>query len=555
MATLLVAGSAWAQTEVRDINTEKYYTLQCKATDHGGNYIAEVDGEIKGRESNPTMLVFEQGETEGTYYIKSYVSNKYINSNDAYSDVTFDTEKKTAWTKTELASNLAFAATAGRYLNNNETSGNGLKVAQGTGGCSQWTLCEYDSPVESISVVYSFKYDGREVATQSADVLSGSAYPDITIALPYGITGTKPEGIVSEGDAVDGVVTKEITLTKEKELPFETAASAGNITKWYYMRMHTNQPGFIGDIANDNTINVAWKKTAAEESALNNFLWGFVGSDAFGITVVNKETGKQLTSTGDGNVTLTDAGTPFLVANTDETSYKAQNGFCLRKSDSNNYLNANYSAAKLSHWSSADAGSTIFLYEEGTSANVTVSDAGYATVCIDYPVSIPEDVEVYTVTAVEGSSAKMTKVEGVLPENTGVIVKAAAGNYDFAISALPVASTSGNNLVGTVVDTDVTAAQDKAYYVLSKPEGEPVGFYKAILVDNKFKNNANKAYLPVANGNAARFLSFDFGTETALEGVEGENGNVKAEIYDLAGRRVQNAQKGLYIVNGKKVIK
>ena len=555
MATLLVAGSAWAQTEVRDINTEKYYTLQCKATDHGGNYIAEVDGEIKGRESNPTMLVFEQGETEGTYYIKSYVSNKYINSNDAYSDVTFDTEKKTAWTKTELASNLAFAATAGRYLNNNETSGNGLKVAQGTGGCSQWTLCEYDSPVESISVVYSFKYDGREVATQSADVLSGSAYPDITIALPYGITGTKPEGIVSEGDAVDGVVTKEITLTKEKELPFETAASAGNITKWYYMRMHTNQPGFIGDIANDNTINVAWKKTAAEESALNNFLWGFVGSDAFGITVVNKETGKQLTSTGDGNVTLTDAGTPFLVANTDETSYKAQNGFCLRKSDSNNYLNANYSAAKLSHWSSADAGSTIFLYEEGTSANVTVSDAGYATVCIDYPVSIPEDVEVYTVTAVEGSSAKMTKVEGVLPENTGVIVKAAAGNYDFAISALPVASTSGNNLVGTVVDTDVTAAQDKAYYVLSKPEGEPVGFYKAILVDNKFKNNANKAYLPVANGNAARFLSFDFGTETAIEGVEGENGNVKAEIYDLAGRRVQNAQKGLYIVNGKKVIK
>ncbi len=556
MATLLVAGSAWAQTEVRDINTEKYYTLQCKATDHSG-YIAEVNGEIKGREAIPTMLVFEQGETEGTYYIKSYVSNKYINSNDAYSDVTFDTEKKTAWTKTELASNLAFTATAGRYLNNNETSdgSNGLKVATGTGGCSQWTLCEYDSPVESISVVYSFKYDGREVATQSADVLSGSAYPDITIALPYGITGTKPEGIVSEEDAVYGVVTKEITLTKEKELPFETAASAGEITKWYYMRMHTNEPGFIGDIADDNTINVYKGKTAAEEGALNNFLWGFVGSDAFGITVVNKGAEKQLTSTGDGNVTLTDAGTPFFVANTDETTYKAQNGFCLRKSDSNNYLNANYNSRKLSHWGSADAGSTIFLYEEGTSANVTVSDAGYATVCIDYPVSIPEDVEVYTVTAVEGSSAKMTKVEDVLPENTGVIVKAAAGNYDFAISALPVASTSGNNLVGTVVDTEVTAAQDKAYYVLSEPEGEPVGFYKAILVDNKFKNNANKAYLPVANGNAARFLSFDFGTETAIEGVEGENGNVKAEIYDLAGRRVQNAQKGLYIVNGKKVIK
>lgn len=405
--------------------------------------------------------------------------------------------------------------------------------------------------VQTATVTYNYVFNEKTVATENIEVEFGSAYPDITVALPYGITGTKPEGTVPEAD----VVTKEITLTKEKELPFETAASADEITKWYYMRMHTNQPGFIGDIADDNSINVAWGKTAAE-STLDNFLWGFVGSDAFGITVVNKGTGKQLTSTGNGNATLTDAGTSFFVANTGETTYKAQNGFCLRKSDSNNYLNANYKDAKLSHWSSADAGSTLFLYEEGTSANVTVSDAGYATVCIDYPVSIPKDVEVYTVTAVEGSSAKMTKVEGVLPENTGVIVKAAADNYDFAISALPVSATNGNFLVGDVVDTEVTAAKDKAYYVLSKQK-DGVGFYKAALTDNKFKNNANKAYLPVTvqTESAARFLNFDFGTETAIESIEGAENAANAVIYDLSGRRVQKVQKGLYIVNGAKVIK
>jgi hypothetical protein len=72
-----------------------------------------------------------------------------------------------------------------------------------------------------------------------------------------------------------------------------------------------------------------------------------------------------------------------------------------------------------------------------------------------------------------------------------------------------------------------------------------------------FLNNGFKAYLPASVFTAgARFLVFDFGgTETAIEGIEGENGNVKTEIYDLAGRRVQNAQKGVFVVNGKVVIK
>lgn len=42
---------------------------------------------------------------------------------------------------------------------------------------------------------------------------------------------------------------------------------------------------------------------------------------------------------------------------------------------------------------------------------------------------------------------------------------------------------------------------------------------------------------------------------TAIDELEAENGNVKAEVYDLSGRRVEKAVKGIYVVNGKKVIK
>jgi hypothetical protein len=144
-----------------------------------------------------------------------------------------------------------------------------------------------------------------------------------------------------------------------------------------------------------------------------------------------------------------------------------------------------------------------------------------------------------------------------IPAAQGAIL---AGNGTATLNFVAEAASvwTNNKLKGSTVNTYV----DKDAYVLAKKDGV-IGFYKADLNKNEdgtdgkthFLNNANKAYLPVANVNAARFLSFDFGTETAIDELKGENGNVKTVIYDLAGRRVQGAQKGIFIVNGKKVIK
>ena len=63
-----------------------------------------------------------------------------------------------------------------------------------------------------------------------------------------------------------------------------------------------------------------------------------------------------------------------------------------------------------------------------------------------------------------------------------------------------------------------------------------------------------KAYLPAsAKSNGVKAFTFSFeDVEDAIRAIESENSNL--EIYDIAGRRVQKAQKGLYIVNGKKVM-
>ena len=199
--------------------------------------------------------------------------------------------------------------------------------------------------------------------------------------------------------------------------------------------------------------------------------------------------------------------------------------------------------------------------------SLEVGEAGYATLMLGYNAQIPNGVTCYKAN-VDGNRAVLTEiadnVAGGLDANTPVLVKAPKSEgyvfqpfEDGERSIYPpneIDTNEGNELNGTLSTKSITPAGTTCY-VLAKPEGQEVGFYRATLTEGSFLNNANKAYLPVTAGAGARFLSFDFGTETAIEGVEGENGNVKTEIYDLAGRRVKAAQKGIFIVNGKVVIK
>lgn len=183
---------------------------------------------------------------------------------------------------------------------------------------------------------------------------------------------------------------------------------------------------------------------------------------------------------------------------------------------------------------------------------VTVTAAKYATFYA--PVAVQaEGVTANTVT-VDGNIATLNEIEGgVIPANTGVILNGEAGTYNFAITTT--ANTIESGLKGTVEAAYVT---EDAYVLANGANG--VGLYTATKNQENnasWLNNGFKAYLPAtAVAAGARFVSFDFGgNETAIESVEGENENAKAVVYDLAGRRVQNAQKGVFIVNGKVVVK
>lgn len=198
----------------------------------------------------------------------------------------------------------------------------------------------------------------------------------------------------------------------------------------------------------------------------------------------------------------------------------------------------------------ADCGGTTaygagydFDLEEVNALPVTVTAAGYATFCAPVAVSINSNVKAYKA-AKETGKLVLTEITDVIPANEPVIIAAAEGTYDMEITTTE-ATVTGNDLVGTLAAETVTAAS--CYTLQNLTSG--VGFYRySGTVLGGFK-----AYVAGASDGTSRGLALDFGNTTGLEVINADG--TSATIYDLSGRQVKAAQKGSYIVDGKKVIK
>ena len=191
--------------------------------------------------------------------------------------------------------------------------------------------------------------------------------------------------------------------------------------------------------------------------------------------------------------------------------------------------------------------------EKVTSLPVTITSAGWATFYAPVAVKVADGVTAYAVT-INGNWATLTAIEGgVIPANTGVVLQGAANTYNFAVTNTT--ATVDSDLTGTVAATYIT---DDAYVLTADNTAEAgVCFGKATKNQQSnasWLNNSHKAYLPAPVGANAASYSFRFeGGTTGVEEVKTENGEVKA-IYDLTGRQVNAVERGIYIINGKKVL-
>ena len=139
-----------------------------------------------------------------------------------------------------------------------------------------------------------------------------------------------------------------------------------------------------------------------------------------------------------------------------------------------------------------------------------------------------------------------------VPAGTGVILMGETGSYNVPVA---VASSSYSNyLKGVTTATTITPTSDgyNNYILANGING--IGFYP---VGEEGTLAAGKAYLqlPSSVSSAKGFtLSFEDETTGISDNYEVEIMNSDAAVYDLQGRKVKNPSKGLYIVNGKKVV-
>lgn len=191
-------------------------------------------------------------------------------------------------------------------------------------------------------------------------------------------------------------------------------------------------------------------------------------------------------------------------------------------------------------------GQTFAFYKKATTTSVTISEVGYKAyntiMATDFTKT--EGLQAFAVTGYSESSVTLTEVE-TAPAGTPLVLKAAKGDYLLNAAATTPDAPAGNKLQVS----DETVGDGATIYALANVGGEP-GFY---VVKSGLTIPTNYIVIPAGNAPA---LSFDFG-----EGTTGINSLTPAlsegkGVYTLDGRKLNAmpTQKGVYIVNGKKVV-
>jgi len=187
---------------------------------------------------------------------------------------------------------------------------------------------------------------------------------------------------------------------------------------------------------------------------------------------------------------------------------------------------------------------------------VTISSLDYATFASDYDLdfnSLSSTLKAYKAT-VSGSTITFKAVTTV-PAREGVLLKSVTGldadqTFDIPVTSGVAAWAADDNAFvrGANVAVPTTTDSDNHNYVLST-KGGVLGFYKA---SDKVVPSS-KAYLQTTIAAARIAINFDDET-TGIENLTPTLSQGEGAIYDLQGRKVAQPTKGLYIVNGKKVI-
>ena len=539
-----------------------FYTISHNYTERANNYIWTYDGsssitpqmvatDAYSNINDNRLFCFVGDPYNGlSIYNKAAGSSKTVYSGGQNVAVVMSSENTTSFvptlaTSSSVPSNPSYFALKAKntsyWLNWNQTTFAGWTSADNGGTCWVSTPSQYP---------YNF------LAQQELDA-------------PYGAVGTKT------GLAEDEYVNAGGFKTYFNENPFAYATltvversmvdailnklAEGTVITLgdgYYRivnayTLFANKPAMYFD---SSTGTIKWAVTANNENNVNGIfkMASTGGENAYSIFSVN---GQNYISNGGG--ALSEA-TP--ITTTEVASGTAQFSLYLEAGYNNNhhYLHTNGhnsgagTSGDLTAWNAGANTASAWYLVKVDKLPLTLNDGGdgyyYATVCLPFDVTLSAACA-YTLTLNVGQTGlTMSEATNNVPAGTPVMLRHTKGTVTASIAndaatSAPLITTA---LTGTY--TAITDFDGNTNYVLGT-DGSKVGFYHW----DGPTLSANRAYI-VGSGSGVKgyVLSFDDEPDAIKtlsdSPLKGEN------IYNLAGQRISKMQKGINIVNGKKIM-
>ena len=180
----------------------------------------------------------------------------------------------------------------------------------------------------------------------------------------------------------------------------------------------------------------------------------------------------------------------------------------------------------------------------------TYVNSGYA---LDFSET---DIKAYKVKVNSKAVATLTPVNQV-PAGTPVLLVYDGGKTEDIPIIASAAAVSGNDLVAGTGAEVATVDGDYTNMILNNVDGN-IGFYFAAgqtVATNRAYLHILTSLAPEKESTEARPMNLVFEDMTGINTVKGEEFMVNgSETYNLQGQRVAQPAKGLYIINGKKVM-
>lgn len=571
---LLCVATGWAgvdPTPTTDIESGTYVIKAFSSKNETGGYVfldnsnAYADANTKNFEEliYKTYLWTVTKNTDGSITITSFSdATKSFPANPSNTQ-TF-TLNNTAGSYTlqpagDSYPNCFYLKIGSHYVYANGSSGNNNLGFWNAQGGPAVKACFYKATTDKVSVTYKYTHNGKTLKTVTGQWGGGFPYPKL-LELPDYVTSTLPEGTVPNED-----VTKEIPVTWN-DMPFKE-------NQWYFVKLGcvttTSQNGYLYD-KNDNATQIDMGVTTKDLST-TNYLWKFEGDPFNGYTLTSAYGHKLVTPAVSGN-----GGTTFAyAASTAPTNgfdtwvvYKPttapnvinNKGFFLAVKDHATWkLNSrtvpNTTTNALSFWTEGSGdGSGIFVDAALPEITLnTLNNKNYATYYLPFAAKAPKGVTAYAGTINNGNVQLTEYANGVIPANKGVVlVSDTKTTATFTLADESEVAEQKNDLKGVLTKTGLNSVESSDQVRIFSKKDNVAGFYKPN--SNITTLAANKAYIMAPTNEGALVLNFAGGEVTGINQATINATEANAPIYDLTGRRVAKAVKGIYVKNGKKFI-